>query len=71
MAGPVDRGVIISAVEKYLASRGIQVSGGGPSCGCDSKPAPVTQSVVSTIAADVVDQFLARRGTSGGQGGFS
>jgi acetaldehyde dehydrogenase (acetylating) len=71
MAGPVDRGVIISAVEKYLASRGIQVSGGGPSCGCDSKPAPVTQSVVSNIAADVVDQFLARRGTSGGQGGFS
>src|SRR5690242_210422 len=71
MAGPVDRGVIISAVEKYLASRGIQVSGGGPSCGCDSKPAPVTQSAVSNIAADVVDQFLARRGTSGGQGGFS
>jgi len=27
--------------------------------------------VVSNIAADVVDQFLARRGTSGGQGGFS
>ena len=79
IVGPVDRGVIISAVEKYLASRGIQVSGpaasaaaaSGPSCGCDSKPGPVTSSVVTNIAADVVDQFLARRGNSGGQGGYS
>jgi acetaldehyde dehydrogenase (acetylating) len=79
VVGPVDRGVIISAVEKYLASRGIQVSGsasaasaaGGPSCGCDSKPAPVAQSTIADVAASVVDQFLARRANSGGQGGFS
>jgi hypothetical protein len=75
LAGPIDRGTIVAAVEKYLASRGIQVSGAaaaasGPSCGCDSKPQPVAQSMISNVAADVVDRFLARRG-SGGQGGYS
>jgi acetaldehyde dehydrogenase (acetylating) len=74
--GPIDRNTVISAVERYLASRGIAVAAsagasGGPSCSCESKPAPVTKAVVENVAAGVVDRFLARRGVSGGQGGFS
>jgi acyl-CoA reductase-like NAD-dependent aldehyde dehydrogenase len=60
--GPIDRGTIAAAVERYLASRGIAVSG-GPSCGCET-PAPV-QSVVSGVAAEVVDRFLSKRGSGG------
>jgi acetaldehyde dehydrogenase (acetylating) len=63
-AGPVDRGAIMAAVERYLTSRGIPVTGAaaaaGASCGC-SHPAPVTQSTVAGVAAEVVDKFLAGR----------
>ncbi len=75
--GPVDRGTVIAAVERYLASRGIAVTGasGGPSCACEPGPrpaaAPATGSVLSNVAAEVVDRFLTRRGGSGAQGGFS
>jgi hypothetical protein len=31
----------------------------------------VKQSVVSNVAADVVDQFLAKRGGAKGSGGYS
>src|SRR5689334_12383214 len=58
-AGPVDRGAILSAVERYLASKGIAVT--SSSCGC-SHPAPVTQSTVASAAAEVVDKFLSKRG---------
>src|SRR3954447_14586966 len=73
-AGSIDRAAVVSAVERYLASRGIGVTGGGasvasapaasgPSCGC-STPAPaVTRSVVASVASEVVDRFLARRGS--------
>jgi acetaldehyde dehydrogenase (acetylating) len=74
--GPVDRNAIVSAVERYLASRGMAVSAStsssassGSSCGC-SHPAPATASVVSNVAADVVDQFLASRSKSS-SGGYS
>ncbi len=70
-AGGIDRAAVVSAVERYLASRGIAVpanspaaSPSGSSCGC-STPAPqssVTQSSVAGIAAEVVDRFLALRG---------
>ncbi len=80
--GAVDRAAVVSAVERYLASRGIAVSApastassaAAPSCGC-STPAPqqsaVQQSVVASVAAEVVDRFLARRGTvpAGSQSG--
>src|SRR5262245_24176346 len=67
--GPIDRAAVVSAVERYLASRGIAVSalpaGSAPaasSCGC-STPAStqptVQQSVLSNVAAEVVDRFLA------------
>jgi acetaldehyde dehydrogenase (acetylating) len=78
VAGPVDRGAIVAAVERYLASRGIAVAGSasGPasgqaaaSCGCGTKP-EVKQSVVANVAAEVVDRFLARRADSGRQGGY-
>ncbi len=73
---PVERSTVIAAVERYLASRGIAVAAaagvsGGPSCSCDAKPAPVQKSVVANVAAEVVDRFLANRGVSGGQNGFS
>jgi acetaldehyde dehydrogenase (acetylating) len=67
--GPIDRNTVISAVERYLASRGIAVaapaptSTSGPSCGC-SHPEPAAAQV-SNVAADVVDKFLASRGKSG------
>ncbi len=73
--GPIDRGTVVAAVERYLASRGIAVAGpsGGPACACDTPPQPprTTASVVSNIAAEVVDRFLSRRGGSGPEGGFS
>jgi acetaldehyde dehydrogenase (acetylating) len=65
-AGPVERNTLVSAVERYLASRGIAVTApasSGSSCGC-SHPGPAA-SVVSNVAADVVDKFLAGRGKSG------
>jgi hypothetical protein len=76
-AGPIDRGSVVAAVERYLASRGIAVApgasaaaaaaAGGPSCGC-SHPAPVTSSVVPNVTADVVDRFLSERRSPGGFG---
>jgi acetaldehyde dehydrogenase (acetylating) len=78
--GPIDRGAVVAAVERYLASRGIAVApvaqAAGPSCSCGSA-APVpkavapAQSVIANVAADVVDRFLARRGASGSKGGYS
>ena len=63
-AGPIDRNTLVSAVERYLASRGIAVAAAaGSSCGC-SHPDPAA-SVVTNVAADVVDRFLSARGKSG------
>jgi hypothetical protein len=79
LVGPIDRGAVVAAVERYLASRGIAVTGsaassptthsGGPSCSCDTTTQPVRQSVVANVATDVVDRFLARR-SGGSKGGF-
>jgi acetaldehyde dehydrogenase (acetylating) len=73
--GAIDRATVVSAVERYLASRGVGVAAPtAPSCGC-STPAPaqptaaqptVQQSVVANVAAEVVDRFLARRGGAAG-----
>ena len=75
-AGGIDRAAVVSAVERYLASRGIaaapsttQPAAAAPasSCGCSTPGAPqpaVRQSVVASVAAEVVDRFLARRGTA-------
>ncbi len=70
--GPIDRGAVVAAVERYLASRGIAVAApsSGPSCSCNS-PTPPAKSVVTNVAAEVVDKFLARRGASSSKGGFS
>jgi len=72
---PIDRGAVVAAVERYLASRGIAVAApaqaaaaGASSCGCGSKPV-VQSAVIGTVAAEVVDRFLARRG-GGSQGGY-
>jgi len=75
-AGPIDRNAVVAAVERYLASRGIAVaaaaaSNSGPSCGC-STPAPKPAATVNSVAADVVDRFLSRRGSgTGSSGGYS
>ena len=73
-AGSIDRDTVVAAVERYLASRGIATSAaaaGGPSCGCDSKPAaPAKPAVLGNVAAEVVDRFLSKR-ASGSQGGYS
>ena len=77
---PVDRNTVVAAVERYLASRGIAVAvTGGPSCttSCASESAPPPKTaVVSNVAAEVVDRFLAGRtpsgmpASSGPQGGY-
>src|ERR1039457_4316315 len=57
---PIDRGTVVAAVERYLASRGAPVQS-GPSCACQSSHAAPARSVVTNAATDVVDRFLARR----------
>jgi hypothetical protein len=77
--GPVDRGTVVAAVERYLAARGIAVAAapGGPSCGCETAAQPaakapaVAQAAISNVAAQVVDRFLARRAATGPKDGFS
>jgi acetaldehyde dehydrogenase (acetylating) len=49
-AGPITRSTVAAAVDRYLAARGITTT------------APVSQSTVSNVAAEVVDRFLSRRG---------
>jgi acetaldehyde dehydrogenase (acetylating) len=76
--GSVDRQAIVAAVEKYLASRGVAVSGGAPAPApapggptCFPTPTgpscaqPVAASTVTSVAQQVVDKFLARRSDSG------
>jgi acetaldehyde dehydrogenase (acetylating) len=74
--GSIDRATLVSAVERYLASRGIAVAQSAPACSCsqsaeaspvgaaapDARPAA---AVVSNVAADVVDKFLSARSRSG------
>jgi len=73
VVGPVDRGAIAAAVERYLRNRGVTVSGAlAPA----SPPAsstvpvavpptpPVSSAVIGNVSAQVVDRFLARRGVS-------
>jgi acetaldehyde dehydrogenase (acetylating) len=64
----IDRATVVSAVERYLASRGIAASpaaSSGGSCGCSTPAASqVQQDTVASVAAEVVDRFLAGRGTS-------
>src|SRR5262249_14026095 len=65
-AGAIDRNTVISAVERYLASRGIAVSTGAApasSCGC-AQTAP-SAAAIDSVAAEVVDRFLAGRGKTG------
>jgi len=49
-ASTVDRGTIVSAVERYLASRGVTTAG-----------APAAKSPVTDVVSSVVDRFLATR----------
>ena len=56
----MNREVLVGAVERYLASRGVSVGG---STAAAPAPAPVVAtSTVASVAAEVVDRFLARRG---------
>jgi acyl-CoA reductase-like NAD-dependent aldehyde dehydrogenase len=52
LSGPVDRRTVVSAVERYLASRGV------------SAAPPVQHAALGNVAAEVVDRFLARRAPS-------
>jgi len=66
-AVPIDRGTVVAAVERYLASRGASVPGGasaipgGPSCACETSHAAPARPGAPNAAADVVDRFLSRR----------
>jgi hypothetical protein len=74
-AAPIDHQTVVSAVERYLASRGMAV--GQPSSPANPNPETRTVAVgqavspanptpeartVANIAAEVVEQFLTRRG---------
>jgi hypothetical protein len=73
-AGPasgIDRGTVVAAVERYLASRGVAAvtpASGGPSCNASCAAPVVTSAVVPNAAASVVDRFLARRGVEASSG---
>ena len=74
--GAIDRAAVVSAVERYLASRGIAVAApaavSAPSCGCSTPHAAepaLRQSVVASVASEVVDRFLANRAPAGSPGG--
>ena len=57
---PVDRASVVSAVERYLVSRGLAAPApAAPACGC-STPKP-DASVIESVAAQVVDRFLGRK----------
>ena len=58
--GPIDRQAVISAVERYLASRGIAVV---PPASTPPAPprAEVSSAVLTNVAAQVVDRFLSAR----------
>ena len=70
-AGPIDRATLVSAVERYLASRGIAISEPSEaSCSCSQPAEPASAragstraaaAVVPNVAADVVDRFLLSR----------
>ena len=71
----IDHSVVVAAVERYLASRGMAVpatvsapgkAAESHSCSCGSTPKPTAASV----SASVVDRFLARRGTGAPSGGY-
>ena len=73
----IDRTVVVAAVERYLASRGMAApapakAAGGPSCSCggESSCQPTPKPAASNVAADVVDRFLARRGNGTPAGGY-
>jgi acetaldehyde dehydrogenase (acetylating) len=75
--GAIDRTVVVAAVERYLASRGMAApapakAAGGPSCSCggESSCQPTPKPAASNVAADVVDRFLARRGNGTPAGGY-
>ena len=73
-AAGIDRGAVVAAVERYLASRAAgsapPKAPGGPSCdaSCAQPAGAPAFAVVPNVAAAVVDRFLARRGgdSSGG-----
>ncbi len=69
-SGPLDRNAVVAAVERYLAARGVAVAPAAQAaaCGCDT-PVPAKQAAVSNVATDVVDRFLARRGSES-KGGY-
>ena len=70
----IDRGTVVAAVERYLASRGMAVAAPtavpakpaeSHACSCSSpKPAP------ASVSASVVDRFLERRGAGSPSGSY-
>jgi acetaldehyde dehydrogenase (acetylating) len=73
VSGGVDRAAVVSAVERYLAARGVSTPAPAASCGC-STPNP-TASVIESVAAEVVDRFLGKKTetppASSNSGGYS
>jgi acetaldehyde dehydrogenase (acetylating) len=74
----IGRPAVVAAVERYLAARGMGAmpkAHAEPSCGCSAvapgscktagaEPAAVNKAMVANIAAEVVDRFLASRGSA-------
>jgi acetaldehyde dehydrogenase (acetylating) len=69
--GAMDRAAVVSAVERFLLSKGIPL----PAAASAVAPAPnpasaqVTESIIASITADVVNRFLTQR--AGGSGASS
>jgi acetaldehyde dehydrogenase (acetylating) len=70
--GAIDRAAVVSAVERFLLSKGIAVPGAAPGLApvLPKAPAQVTESIIANVTAEVVNRFLEQRGgrSSGGSG---
>jgi hypothetical protein len=70
--GGIDRAAVVSAVERFLLSKGIPLPAAAPAPAPASTQAPsqVTESMIASITADVVSRFLAQRGGGNNPGGY-
>jgi len=65
VGGDMDRAAVVSAVERFLLSKGIAASASTQAAapGLTQAPAQV-ESIIADVTADVVNRFLAQRAGS-------
>jgi acetaldehyde dehydrogenase (acetylating) len=70
--GAIDPAAVVSAVERFLLSKGIALPAAPASpLPSTQAPAQITESIIANVTADVVNRFLARRGAGSRSSGGS